>query len=313
MKKNLKINKPVIIIGCPRSGTSLLFTILNTSKHLWSLYRESNDIWENFYKFTKKEFKNEVLTNEDLNEESKSFLLNEFHKYSFNNYYIGYFVREYLLRNSSLKPLSIPITQANLLYKNLLIKEYRLVEKTPKNCFRISFINKLFDDCKFIFLKRDGKSNISSLIEGWNSNGKYVRSKDLPVSLNIAGYTGQGWNFALPPMWENYVNSPLEEVCAFQWISSNKAALEGLREIEEKRKYTINYEELSSDTYSTIKKLCDFIDVPFSKELRKISYKPPEVNYVSKPKKEKWKENAHLIEKVYPQIKSTMKELGYLS
>ena len=311
MGKSLKIKNPVIIIGCPRSGTSLLFTILSTSKHLWSLYRESNDIWENFYKFTKKEFKNEVLTNEDLNEESKSFLLNEFHKYSFNSYYIGAFVRKYLQNNGSIKGLSNSITQTNLLYKNLLVKEYRLVEKTPKNCFRISFINKLFDDCKFIFLKRDGRSNINSLIEGWKSKGKYVRSENLPVPLNIAGYSGKDWNFVLPPSWENYVNRPLEEVCAFQWTSANKAALEGLKGIEEKRKYTISYEDLSSDTYSTIKKLCDFIGIPFSRELRKISYKPPEVNYVTKPKKEKWKKNAPLIEKVYPQIEPVMRELGY--
>ena len=82
----------------------------------------------------------------------------------------------------------MPITKMNLLYKSLMKKEYRLVEKTPKNCFRISFINKLFSDCKFIFLKRDGRSNINSLIEGWKSNGKYVRAKDLPVNLNISGY-----------------------------------------------------------------------------------------------------------------------------
>ena len=311
MKKSLKIKKPVIIIGSPRSGTSLLFTILSTSKHLWSLYRESNAIWDNFYKFTGKEFKNEVLTGVDLTDESKTFLLTEFHKYSVNNYYLGCFVREYLQKNGLLGSLSVPITQANLLYKNLLLKEYRLVEKTPKNCFRISFINKLFDDCKFIFLKRDGRSNINSLIEGWKSNRKYIRGKNLPVTLNIKDYDGKDWNFVMPPGWENYVNSPLEEVCAFQWASANKAALEGLKGIEEKRKYTLSYEELSSNTYETIKKLCNFIGIPFSRELRKISYKPPEVNYVTKPKKEKWKRNADLIEKVYPQIEPVMRELGY--
>ncbi len=311
MREELIIKKPVIIIGCPRSGTSLLFTILSTSSHLWSLYRESTDIWENFYRFTGKEFKNEVLTHEDLNEESKNFLLKEFHRYSFNNYYLGYFLREYILKKSSLKTLSIPITEANLLYKNLLVKEYRLVEKTPKNCFRISFINKLFDDCKFIFLKRDGRSNINSLIEGWRTNGKYVRMKDPSIPLKIKGYDGTGWKFLMPPDWESYINKPLEEVCAFQWISSNITALEGLKEIEEKRKYTISYEELSSDTYSTIKKLCNFIEIPFSGNLRKMAEKPPEVNFVTRPDKEKWKKNAHLIENVYPQIETVMKELGY--
>ncbi|OGI09175.1 MAG: hypothetical protein A3I68_07285 [Candidatus Melainabacteria bacterium RIFCSPLOWO2_02_FULL_35_15] len=313
MRKDLMIKKPVIIIGCPRSGTSLLFTILSTSKHLWSLYRESNDIWENFYRFTGKEFKNEVLTGEDLSEESKGFLLKEFHKYSFNNYYTGYFLRECLSKNSLLRPLSMLITEANLLYKNLLIKEYRLVEKTPKNCFRISFINKLFRDCKFIFLKRDGRSNIHSLIEGWKLNGKYIRMKDPAVKLNIKGYDGKDWNFVMPPGWENHTNKSLEKVCAFQWISSNKAAIEGLKEIEEKRKYTISYEDLSNNTYSVIKELCDFIEIPFSGQLRNISYKPPDVNYVSRPQKEKWKKNAALIEKIYPQIEPVMKELGYPS
>ena len=72
----LKIKKPVIIIGCPRSGTSLLFRILSTSPYLWSLYRESNDIWNKFYQITQKEFKDEVLTERDLNEETKAVLLN---------------------------------------------------------------------------------------------------------------------------------------------------------------------------------------------------------------------------------------------
>ena len=308
---NLRIKKPVIIIGCPRSGTSLLFTILSASKHLWSLYRESNDIWDSFYKFTGKKFKNELLAQEDLIGDSKNFLLKEFHKYSFNNYYMGYFLREYMLKNDSLKPLFMPILQANLLYKNLLVKEYRLVEKTPKNCFRISFINKLFDDCKFIFLKRDGRSNVNSLIEGWKSKGRYVRVQNPPVALNIKGYTGQGWNFALPPSWEDYVNKPLEEVCAFQWISSNKAALEGLKGIGDDRKLFISYEDLTEDTYETIRLICNFAGIPFSGNLRKISYKPPEVNYVTKPQREKWRKNSHLIENIYPQIEPMMQELGY--
>lgn len=311
MEKKLRIKKPLIIIGCPRSGTSLLFTILNTSRYLWSLYRESNDIWDRFYKFSGKEFKNEVLTEDDLTEDSKKFLLGEFHKYSFNNYPTAYLMREYILKKDSFKFLSSTVTQCNLLYKNFFKNEYRLIEKTPKNCFRISFMDKLFDDCKFIYLKRDGRSNINSLIEGWKSKGKYIRIKDLSIPLNIKGYEGTGWNFVLPPGWENYVNKSLEEVCAYQWVTSNMSALEGLKKIEEKRKITITYEELTDNSYETIRKICDFAGIPFSKELRDISYRPPEVNYVTKPKREKWKKNEHLLENIYPQIKSLMNELGY--
>ena len=310
----LNIKRPIIIIGCPRSGTSLLFRLLSTSKHLWSLYRESNDIWNKFYKLTDKDFKDETLTDTDLNEKSKAFILNEFHKHTLNNYRIGYITREYFLKNQDLNNIVNLITDINYLYKKLFVKEYRIVEKTPKNCFRISFINKLFDDCRFIFLQRDGRSNINSLIEGWKAPNKYIRGQALRIPLNIKGYSennGKSWKYVLPPRWENYVDKPLEEVCAFQWISSNRAALDGLSRIETDRKITITYESLSENTYITMKKLCDFVEIPFSKNLEQISQNPPLVNYVTKPKKDKWKKNIQLIERTYTVIEPMMKELGY--
>lgn len=306
-----KIKEPVIIIGCPRSGTSLLFRILSTSKNLWSLFRESNDIWANFYRFTGKDFKDEVLTEADLTYESKEFLLNEFHKHSIKNYYLGFIVRELVLKKENLNWILKTVTEANILYKKLFLKEYRLVEKTPKNCFRIPFINKLFDNCRFIFIKRDGRTNINSLIEGWNAPDRYIRRQAMDIPLNIKGYCGKHWKYVLPPLWENYTNKPLEEVCAYQWVSSNKAAIEGLKLIEEERKLIISYEDLTENTYETIKKICNFANIPFSKEIRKISQNPPVVNFVTKPQKDKWKKNIKQIEKVYPIIEEMMKELGY--
>ena len=309
-----KIKNPVVIIGCPRSGTSLLFRLLSTSSELWSLYRESNDIWNKFYKKTGKNFDDEILTEVDLTDKSKILLLNEFHKHAFNNYQLGYMTREYLLKNKYLSGVLPVITALNKTGKNLFLKEYRIVEKTPKNCFRISFINKLFNDCKFIFLQRDGRSNINSLIEGWKLPGKYVRGQAKQISLNIKGYSennGKSWKYVLPPGWENYVNKPLEEVCAFQWISSNQYALDGLESISNDRKYTVKYEDLSENTYEVMKNVCDFLGISFSSELEKISNKPPLVNYVTKPSKDKWKKNIDIIQNTYPMIEPMMQRLGY--
>ena len=308
--QDLKIKKPIIIIGCPRSGTSLLFRILSTSRHLWSMHRESNDIWSNFYRVTGKKFNNEILTASDLDEKSKDFLLAEFHKSTINNYYLGYFIREYLLKENHTGSVNF-IGSINLFYKKLFKKEYRIIEKTPKNCFRISFINKLFDDCKFVFIKRDGRSNINSLIEGWTHPTRYIRKQAVQVPINIPEYEGKTWKFVLPPGWEQYADKPLEKVCAFQWISSNRAAIDGLKDIEDERKYTISYEELSENTYNTIRHICEFAHIPFTSELKKISNYPPEVNYVTRPRKDKWMKNLDLIRSTYPVIKPMMEELGY--
>ena len=37
---------PIIIVGAPRSGTSMLFQALSTHPDLWSLYRESQRVLE---------------------------------------------------------------------------------------------------------------------------------------------------------------------------------------------------------------------------------------------------------------------------
>ncbi len=310
--KEIRIRKPIIIIGCPRSGTSLLFTLLSASKYLWSLYRESNLIWSDFYKFSGKQFRNEVLTSDDLNEDSKKYLLSEFHKYALNSPYLGYFTRDHWIKSNALNNIVKLVTSTNVLYKNLFMQEYRIVEKTPKSCFRISFIDKLFNnDCKFIFIKRDGRSNINSLMEGWKVPNKYIRRQELGVKLDIRGYEGKYWKYVLPPGWEDYTTKSLEEVCAFQWISSNKYALDGLSLVNDNRKYVLTYEELSENTYETMKKLCDYIEIPFSDELEKLSKNPPLVNYVTKPEKEKWKKNKNQIENIYPMIEPMMKELNY--
>ena len=42
--------KPVFIIGSYRGGTSLVFRLLSESEELWSLYRESNHLWQKYHR-----------------------------------------------------------------------------------------------------------------------------------------------------------------------------------------------------------------------------------------------------------------------
>lgn len=311
-----RFSKPVIILGCPRSGTSLLFTILSESKHLFSLYRESQDIYDSFYRKKAKELKiydNDALTKEDLTDEIKEFMLGEFHKYALNSRPVGYVMREYLLKSDLLEGFAKMITSANTFYKNRFIKSYRMVEKNPRNCFRIPFINKLFEDALFIYLKRDGRTNISSLIEGWKRPTEYLRVPRPAIPLNIKGDEHGKWRYVLPPGWENYIDKSLEEVCAFQWISSNKTVLEELKNIEDKRKMVISYEDLTSKTPRIIKDVCDFAEIPYEGGIKRFAQKPPVVSTPKgeKPKENKWKKNEKLIQNIYPMIKPMMNELGY--
>ena len=75
----MQVEKPVFIIGSYRGGTSLLFRLLSESKELWSMYRESNHIWQSYHRDLKEssdtvyfeELENGNFLNTNTNEEIK--------------------------------------------------------------------------------------------------------------------------------------------------------------------------------------------------------------------------------------------------
>lgn len=306
----LNIIKPVIILGAPRSGANLLFHLLGSSKYLWSLYREGTDFWDDFYKFKKVELNSDYLSPEMIDDDSKNFILNEFHKQSVNNDFLAYLIQNHLYGNENRIGILNSVYKTNLLYKKFFVREYRLLDETPSNCFRIDFLNKLFSDCKFIFFKRDGRANVYSLIEAWQTRHRYIRLKSPPLKVDIDGYEGSSWKFVMPPSWEEYSTKTLSEVAAFQWLSSNAHILEGLKAIPDDRKIVLSYEEFNDKTFEVIKKLTHFIDIHFSKNLRDLSRSYEKAN-VSSSKKEKWRKNQDKIQNVLPSIESMMKKLGY--
>jgi hypothetical protein len=319
MKKNpkIKFDRPIIIIGCPRSGTTLLFTLLNSSPEIYSLYEESRFLFRKFYLQEEKKsnyFYDDALSPDDLSDSDKSMLLNLFHQHSFKSRFIGQLVNKAVRKYSATRWLARYLAKINALFKT---ESYRLVEKTPRNCFKIDLLNQLFPDAYFIFIKRDGRSNISSLIQGWKKRKKEAfdeikRIPRLNRELNFTNFDGKLWRFTLPPGWSDYVDGTLEEACAYQWYKANEVALESLSKIPDSRKLTISYEDLVSNTPEVIKQICDFTQIEYNDTIRKLVKKAPEVNYLDgKPRKDKWKQNASAIESVRPMIEATMKKLGY--
>jgi hypothetical protein len=315
------IVKPIIIIGCPRSGTTLLYSILSASSELQSLHNESRFLFRVFYK--KKldigiSFASDLLRVNDLDDEDIKYFREEFLKYSFSFRLLGKSIHKVFRKFWFLKPIEFFMVEINFLVKKIFSIKHRLIEKTPRNCFKVEMMNKLFPDAVFIFIKRDPRTNISSLIDAWShrksSNKLSKRLPSIRYKLNIKGYDGADWKFALPPGYESVVNLPLEEVCAFQWQKSNEEALKGLERIPENRKIEISYEDLVSNTANVIKSICTFTGIEYKGDLARLAENPPTVNYIKeKPSPEKWKKNQDLIARVVPRLEMISEKLGYKS
>ena len=170
----MRFESPVIIIGCPRSGTTLLYRILSGTSGLSAIGYESRDIIERWHHPRTKGWDSGALAADDLTEESRDGILQMFTDqiasgdYWFRVYKFRRIFRDAITTVSRrfgetsgtfrssviggvLPPASLRLFRAlvrtrNRFGRNPRNAAVRLVEKTPENCLRIPFLLRLFPD-----------------------------------------------------------------------------------------------------------------------------------------------------------------------
>lgn len=333
------IQSPVLIIGCPRSGTTLLFNILSEVPSLWSIGNESKAIIEHHHHPRTNNWISGALDADDLTPESKRYIIRAFR----SNAAPGSFWRKTnhlggrLRRNplwiwlkrrgqtrefgsaasSAVPQQGLQLIRAGVRVRNRLLPQSQaspicLLEKSPENCLRLPFMLALFPDAKIIFLTRDGRGNISSLMEGWKQPHIFP-GYEVPDALRISGYTRNRWAFTLIPGWRDLASSSLEEVCAWQWIRCNEGVLAHKEQAAGQVPYlTVRYEELVSDPKTTLRRIAEFIEIDPVTDLPKYVDELPQINVVSTPDLDKWRQkNGAAVARILPLIEPMMLRLGY--
>jgi hypothetical protein len=182
----------------------------------------------------------------------------------------------------------------------------RLLEKTPKNALRIPFFLKAFPDARFIFLWREPRGNLGSIIDAWQS-GNWITYRDLD------GWDGS-WSMLLPPGWQGLRGHPLEEIAAYQWQCTNRIVIDDLGGLPRDRWISLSYEEFLADPVSSTRKLCEFAGIEFDAPLsERVTGKLPLARYtLSAPKRDKWRRHETAILRVLPSIEATWQRLQAL-
>ncbi|MCW8877225.1 MAG: sulfotransferase [Kangiellaceae bacterium] len=317
----MEFNKPIFIIGAPRSGTSLFQKIIRSHPDVWSLPSESDMIWDTFCHPSLNDWKSEVALAEDVTEQAKEKIKSMFDEYlmpaSFwqkvdNTGFIWGFKRSRKIRKL-LRPI---YKQLFPIFKRAITrhqKQKRILDKTASNCFRLSYINEIFPDAKIIYPIRDGRNSINSLINGWKNPTRFF-TYDVPMELDIKGYEHQGWKFMLPPNWQNYVTSKLEDVCAFQWLSCHSALQLEINKPKYKDRIKImKLEDLTNSPEEYIVKILEFLELDVQSYPLSAMKNLPVINSPDNiTLEDKWKkQNRQLVERILPQIEDMMIKLGY--
>jgi hypothetical protein len=318
-KAFVQVKSPVFIIGCYRGGTSLLMRLLSESRELWSLYRESNYMWKPWHRHPDEQADTVLLGANDLEAGDREYFDNHYHYSAYNTYILGWLSRVKFLREQ-LKPIFDLMNLGVYCYKTLFVKQYRIIDKTPPNAYRIAYLAKLYPDAKFIHLTRDGFVNTSSLMNAWRDKARfkfrYRKYLTKDKVIKIKDYNDDVWKFSIPPGWEQYLDKSLEEVCAFQWLSTHEYAIKAFSEMdiqgESHRYLRIKFENLLTKPHFVLKEVCDFANIDYSQAMRKLVDAMPLVNTASRPDTAKVAKNQEALDHIKPMIESMQNKLRYI-
>lgn len=162
--KNFISFQPVFLIGCGRSGTTILGETLGRHSGITFL-KEKRDLWHQAYP--------ELDIWSDNAPHPKLVARKSDHQHAKTRILRSLFHRKQVLNNGSI-----------------------LLEKLPINAFRLNFINAAFPDAKFIYLHRNGLEvaySIARMAENGNwfgqNNRKWKLLEELLPASNRKGYS----------------------------------------------------------------------------------------------------------------------------
>lgn len=221
----------IFIIGCGRSGTTILGKMiqkhkeviyLNEPRYMWMACFPETDIWSKFAPANG-----------------------------------GRLFIDHLKKNCTGRTKLIRIFS----FLRSINKSNVLVEKLPANCFRLRFINKLFPHSRYIYIHRN-PNEVAKSIEKMCVNTQWYGFNNYKWHQFIDYYS----NRMMKAQKLNGLND--YERGLIEWFISNYEVNRFLDTIDDDRLLMLDYSQLVSKPDVTYEKISEFIGVPSSNLIR---------------------------------------------
>jgi hypothetical protein len=264
-----EFTRPVFIVSSPRSGSTLLFETLARARNVYTVGGESHGLIEGIENLhpSARGYESNRLEADAATPEIAVALRTRF--------------SAALKDRNGAAPVRFPI---------------RMLEKTPKNSLRVPFLARVFPDAHFIYLYREPRETLASMLEAWNS-GTFRTYPQLP------GWNGPPWSLLLTPGWRELSGKPLHEIVAAQWEAATRILLQDLEALPKQRWTTVRYDALLADPQREVTRLCAAVDFEWDMVLGRDL--PLSRYTVSKPDAQKWQQHADVLEAVMASIAGT--------
>lgn len=263
-----RFDRPILIVSPPRSGSTLLFETMAKAPALFSTGSESHLIIETLAGFhpRDREWNSNRLTAEDAQTQSARQFTENFYEE---------------LRDRDGRRPSGPV---------------RILEKTPKNSLRVPFFDALWPESLFVYLYRDVRETLASMIEGWAS-GFFRTYQRLP------GWTGYQWSLLLVPGWRELIGKPLPEVVAHQWSIVTAMLLDDLERLPRERLRAVDQARLLAEPDAVVQPLVRSLGLGWDCQLG--AELPLSRSTISPPRPDKWRRLEPVINEIWPIVEAT--------
>ena len=259
------LRRPIFLVTPPRSGSTLLFQTLIQSPGACSIGGESHGLIEGIAA---------------LHPRANGWESNRLGPADASEAVVGELSRRFLVtvKDRHGRPASPAL---------------RMIEKTPKNSLRIPFFDAAYPDATFVYLYRDPRQTLSSMMEAWRS-GRFRTYPRLP------DWSGLPWSLLLVPGWRGFGTLPLAEIVARQWAAATDILLDDLASLPPERVRAIAYDALVGAPQAAVTRLCASLELAWDRSLD--GPLPLSQTTVSPPDPEKWRANEAALEAVWPIV-----------
>jgi len=288
--KDIELDRPLIVVGAGRSGTTLIRDALMQHKDVASFEFEMNALWK---------YGNEHIDHDMLN-------VKRHYSHAVSDYIENVFVR-----------------------KRVEFGRPRLLDKTVANVMRLAYIQEVLPDARILHVIRDGRSVSASAMARWSAKHpssyflkklKTVPLRSLPwfafyviKSKYLALVRGtvhrQTWGSRWPGFDRDVIELPLAAICAKQWTLQVEAALAQKTMLKPNTYMEIRYEELVSNPQKVFDEVRSFFELDYDEKFNSW------VNSaVDDSRTDKWHKNLNeeQLGLVLEQSSHLLKSLGYL-
>ncbi|KFN51006.1 sulfotransferase [Arenimonas composti] len=266
-----QFDRPVFIVSPPRSGSTLLFETLAKAPGVYSPGDESHALIEGLAALSPsaRGWDSNVLTAADAADGIDEQLRQRFFA---------------ALRDRERRA---PAPGATI----------RMLEKTPKNALRIPFLRTLFPDARFIWLYRDPRQVLGSMIDGWSS-GDFVMYPQLP------GWSGPPWSFLLTPGWRELAGRPLADIVAGQWDACMRTLLDDLQALPREHWIAVDHADVTADPQAQVQRVAAWAGWQWDRQLGPTL--PLSRYTLTAPAPDKWRRHEAEIERAMDGIAGTV-------